>query len=102
MALIGIPLSAALSPLVVAVAVVVDDIANRVVSTPDLLGPFRDLMASNHVADVPRLVVSLGIVLVLPGAVALVACWVAVRRLFGPRRHGGRAVGHGSPGAALC
>lgn len=87
-ALIGIPLSAAISPLLVAVVVIVNDLADRVVSTPDLLGPFRDAFAGNEVADVPRLVVSVVVVLVVPGAAAVTGCWVAVRRLL---RHAGTA-----------
>ncbi len=85
-ALIGVPLSAALSPLLVAVVVVLNDLANLVVHTPDLLGPFRDAIDGDRVADVPRLVVSVAAVLIVPGAVALTACWLAVRRLF---RHAG-------------
>ena len=85
-ALIGVPLSAALSPLLVAVVVVLNDVVNLVVHTPDLLGPFRDAIDGDRVADVPRLVVSVTAVLIVPGAVALTACWLAVRRLF---RHAG-------------
>ena len=85
-ALIGIPLSAALSPLLVAVVVILNDLANLVIHTPDLLGPFRDAFENDRVADVPRLVVTVVVVLVVPGAVALTAAWVAVRRLF---RHAG-------------
>ncbi|MEA2704275.1 MAG: heat shock protein HtpX [Actinomycetota bacterium] len=85
-ALIGIPLSAALSPLLVAVVVFLNDVVNLVVHTPDLLSPFRDAIQADQVADVPRLVVSLVIVLVVPGAVAITGCWLAVRRLF---RHAG-------------
>ncbi len=85
-AVIGIPLSAALSPLLVAVVVILNDLANLVVHTPDLLRPFRVAMDGNQVDDVPRLVITLVVVLVVPGAVALTGCWVAVRRLF---RHAG-------------
>jgi heat shock protein HtpX len=72
----------------VAVAVVVGDVANLVVHTPDLLGPFRDALSGDEVVDVPRLVVPVVIVLVVPGALALTGCWIAVRRLF---RHAGTA-----------
>jgi len=81
-ALIGVPLSAAVSPLILAVVALLNDVVNLVVPTPDVLSPFRDALRENQVVDVARLVVSLAVALLVPGAVVLTACWVAVRRLF--------------------
>ncbi len=81
-ALIGIPLSAALSPLLLAVVVLVNDAINLVANTPDLLGPYRDALDGQPVADFPGLIATLVIVLLVPGMAALSACWIVVRRLF--------------------
>lgn len=81
-ALIGIPLSAAVSPLIVAVVALLSDVVNLVVPTPDLLSPVRDALRQDQVDDVVRLAVALTVALLVPGAVVLTACWVAVRRLF--------------------
>lgn len=80
--LVGIPLSAAVSPLLLAVVAILGDLTNLVVHTPDLLAPFRDALRDEQVADVPRLVVTVVVALLVPGAVAITACWLAVRRLF--------------------
>lgn len=87
-ALIGIPLSAAISPLLLAVAAIANDLVNLAVHTPDLLGPVRDALGDQQAADVPRLVATLAVALIVPGAAAITACWLAVRRIF---RHAGAA-----------
>lgn len=80
-AIMGLPLSAVISPLVMAVATLVTALANLVVETPDLMAPFRDALEEEAVDSV-LLIVSLAVALIVPGAVALSACWFRVRRLL--------------------
>lgn len=77
----GVPLSAVLSPLVVAVAVLVTDLVGLVVDTPDLMAPFRDALDGEAI-DPVSVVVPLVVALIVPGAAALFACWQVVRRLL--------------------
>lgn len=81
-AVMGIPLSAAISPLVLSVVTLALDAAGRVATTPDLLSPFRQAFNGQPVTDVPRLVVAAAVALLVPGAVVLTLCWVRIRRLF--------------------
>lgn len=80
-ALMGLPLSAVLSPLMLAVVVLLSDLVNLAVGTPDILAPFRDALDGDPVNPV-TLVVPLAVALIVPGAVALSACWLVVRRLL--------------------
>ncbi|HEV2070600.1 MAG TPA: hypothetical protein VGR26_12470, partial [Acidimicrobiales bacterium] len=80
-ALMGLPLSAVISPLVLAVVTFVTALANLVVQTPDVMAPFRDVLDEEAVASVP-LIVSLVVALIVPGALALSACWLRLRRLL--------------------
>jgi Zn-dependent protease with chaperone function len=73
---------------VLSFATIVLDLANRAVRTPDLLAPFRDALNDKPITDPARLIVALAIALLVPGAIALVLCWRAVRRLL---REGGVA-----------
>ena len=81
-ALLGIPLSAAISPLILAVATIVVDLAGRIFPTPDLLSPFKTLFKGDPITDVVPVVVAATVSLLVPGAVVLTLCWIRVRRLF--------------------
>lgn len=80
--LMGIPLSAVISPLLYALAVVVVDLVNLLVPMPDLL---RGLAESNgSTGPVPPETVALVVAaIVLPGSILLLLSWLAVRRMFG-------------------
>ena len=77
----GVPLSVVISPLVVAVAVLLTDVVGLVVDTPDLLAPFRDAL-SGEPFDAVTVIVPLVVALIVPGAVTLFACWLVVRHLL--------------------
>lgn len=81
-ALLGIPLSAAISPLILAVATIVVDLAGRIFPTPDLLSPFKTLFKGDPITDVVPVVVAAAVALLVPGAVVLTLCWIRIRRLF--------------------
>jgi Zn-dependent protease with chaperone function len=94
-ALMGVPLSAVISPLLYALAVVVTDLVNLAVRTPDLLAMFGESEAVTSTGPLPaatiaQLVAGIGV----PGSVALVLGWLGVRRLL-------RRVGAGAAVLAL-
>lgn len=80
-AIMGVPLSAVISPLVVAAITLLTTLVGLVVDTPDLMDPFRDFL-SGEAVDPVTLIVPLGVALLIPGAVTLSACWLVVRRLL--------------------
>lgn len=81
-AVMGIPLSAAISPLILAGVTIVVDLAGKVVPTPDLLAPFRQLFNDEPITDVVAVVVAVTVALLVPGAAVLTLCWIRIRRLF--------------------
>jgi Zn-dependent protease with chaperone function len=90
--LMGLPLSAVISPLLYAFAIVLLDLVNLVVpTTPDLLARIgeSEAVASNGPLPVGTIAVIVA-ALVLPGSVALLLAWLGVRRLF--RRAGSDAM----------
>jgi Zn-dependent protease with chaperone function len=97
-AIMGVPLSAAISPLILAVATIVVDLAGKIVPAPDLLAPFRDLFNDQPVTNVVGLVVAVTVALLVPGAVVLTLSWIRVRRLF---REAGTAAELDALGARL-
>ena len=87
----GVPMSAIVSPFVYAVAFFMLDVVNLVVPTPDLLARRASTTASASSTTVPAWGVAVGLaVLLLPGAIALLLCWLSVRALF--RQAGAGAV----------
>ena len=80
-AIMGVPLSAVISPLLVAVAILFSALVNLVVATPDLMAPFRDALNGDPV-DAASIIIPLVLALIVPGAVALFACWLAGRRVL--------------------
>ena len=89
--LMGIPLSAVLSPLLYAAAAVGLDLVNFVVPTPDVFRPIAEAEpASGPAGPVPPEAVAAGVaLLVVPGSLALLVTWLGLRRLF--RRAGAGA-----------
>jgi Zn-dependent protease with chaperone function len=89
--LMGVPLSAVLSPLLYAAAVLVLDVVNLLVRMPDPLRALAEteVMASNAPLPPAAVAALLGFV-VVPGSVALLLSWLGVRRLF--RRAGSGTV----------
>lgn len=83
--LTGIALSAVISPLLYAFAILLLDVVNLVVPTPD---PFGALAGWDGETVPPAAVAALVVALVLPGSVALLLAWAGVRRLV---RGGGAA-----------
>jgi len=78
--LMGLPLSAVISPLLYAAGLLLLDLVNLVTRVPDPLAP----LATNSNSDVPPgawpVIVA---ALVIPGSVVLVLAWIGVRRVFG-------------------
>jgi Zn-dependent protease with chaperone function len=89
---LGLPLSVVISPFLLATGLVVNDVADLVTPTPDLVGEIRDRLesASGDGADpaagdgtlAPETMAWIGLALVVPGMLAMLALWLAVRRLF--------------------
>jgi Zn-dependent protease with chaperone function len=87
--LMGIPLSAVISPLLYAAAVVVVDLVGIVARTPDLLaGVANDSSSSSGPLSPAGVALVVGLI-VVPGSLALLLSWLGVRRLF--RRAGSGA-----------
>ena len=79
--LTGIPLSAVISPLLYAAAVIVSDLVNFVVPTPDVLRPIAE--SDGPTGPLPPETIALGVAaLVVPGSVVLLLTWLALRRMF--------------------
>jgi Zn-dependent protease with chaperone function len=95
-ALMGVPLSAVISPLLYALAVVVLDVVNLVVRVPDLLAAFasHDSGSTAHATLGPAQVAVVAAFVLVPGSVLLLLSWVGVRGLF-------RRAGTGGTVAAL-
>ena len=83
--LVGVALAPILTPLLVAVVVLSADLVNFLVPTPDLL-PLRSLVGSEAASTWRALggphVVAGVVLVVLPGALALLLAWLAMRSLF--------------------
>ncbi len=82
---LGVPLAPMLTPLIAGGLVLGADVANLVVPTPDLL-PLRSLVGAEAASTWralgwPHVVAALALV-VLPGALALLLAWLAMRSLF--------------------
>lgn len=75
----GIPLSAVISPLVFAAAIIGMDLVN--VATP-IADPFKNYNGDSGAILTAAQYVALGAALLLPGAIVLVLAWLGVRRLF--------------------
>ncbi len=103
-AMMGIPLSAVISPLLYAAAVIVVDLVNLLVPMPDLLRFVAESESGGPTGPVPPEVVALAVVAVVgPGSVTLLLSWLGVRRLFRRAGAGGTvaALGARPPSAAL-
>jgi Zn-dependent protease with chaperone function len=89
---LGLPLSVLVSPFLLATGLVVNDVADLVTPTPDLVGEIRDRLdgapgdgtdpAAGDATLAPETVAWIGLALVAPGMLAMLALWLAVRRLF--------------------
>ncbi|HEU0132477.1 MAG TPA: M48 family metalloprotease [Mycobacteriales bacterium] len=95
--LMGVPLSAVISPLLYAAAVLVLDLVNLVARTPDLLRRFAESEAgrSNAPLTTEQLVV-LAVFVVVPGSVVLLLSWLGVRRVFRRAATGGTLLALGA------
>jgi Zn-dependent protease with chaperone function len=93
----GVSLSAIISPLIYALAFVMNDIVNFFVPTPDL---FREITQQNTVPagtpTSPLLVAVLIAMLLLPGALVLLLSWIGVRSLFRRAGSGGTVLALGA------
>jgi Zn-dependent protease with chaperone function len=86
-ALMGVPMSAVISPLVYAALIILNDLVSLVIPAADLLRLGESDWspgASDHHAAV--VAVLLAVALVLPGTVVMLLAWLGVRTLF--LRHG--------------
>lgn len=81
--MMGLSLSVIITPLVYAVALVVNDLVNLVVGTPDVFQRILDSGGSSSAGGTPvEVVVAVMLALLLPGALALVLSWIGVRSLL--------------------
>jgi Zn-dependent protease with chaperone function len=87
-ALMGVPMSAVISPLVYATLVVCNDLLSLIVPTADLLQFVAHADASPGASPLPDAVVAVLAVaaLVLPGSLVMLLAWIGARTLFA--RHG--------------
>jgi Zn-dependent protease with chaperone function len=85
-ALMGLPLSVVVSPLILAVAFVVNDLIDLATPTPDLLGELahRLHLTSNGPPQqfTPSQIALIVALLLIPGIVMMVITWGGLRRLF--------------------
>lgn len=94
--LVGLPLSALVSPVLTAGVFVGLDVANEVVDTPDAVGRLEDFAdrwsdavdarergETGPATELPvRQAVTVGVLLLLPGVVVMLGAWLVVRRVF--------------------
>jgi Zn-dependent protease with chaperone function len=93
----GISLSVILSPLLYAAALIVNDLVNLVVPTPDFFQAFVDRGGSEPSGETPvLLVVVVVLLIILPGALALILSWFGVRSLFRRAGAGGAILALGA------
>jgi len=83
--LVGLPLSAVVSPLLYAAGLLVLDLVNLVARMPD---PLRHLAGDSSSDPSPEAWAVVVVALVVPGSVALLLTWIGVRRVFGPAGSG--------------
>jgi Zn-dependent protease with chaperone function len=95
--LMGIPLSAVISPLLYALAAIALDVVNFVVRTPDVFASLANDSGTTSSAPVPPETVALVVAfIVVPGSVVLLLSWLGVRRLFRRAGSGGSVVALGA------
>ena len=80
--LMGIPLSAVISPLLYALAAIVLDLVNFVVPTPDVFAPIAESDGATGPLP-PEVIAAVVAALLVPGSAVLLLSWLALRRMFG-------------------
>jgi len=100
--LMGIPLSAVISPLLYAAAMLAVDLVNLVVAMPDPLAALASDSGSSAPLP-PETIALIGAAIVVPGSVVLLLAWLGVRRLFKRAGSGATvlALGARPPGESL-
>ena len=100
-ALMGVPMSVVISPLVYAVLLIVNDLVSLVLPAADLIPLLAALRPEADAAPLPDAVVAVLLIaaLVLPGSLAMVLAWLGARALFlGPgEEHLLRSLGARAP-----
>ena len=87
--LMGVPMSAIVTPLLAALAVIVYDLVGLVVPVSDVLAPLSQSNSSSPSTPAsPALVAAVVVAVVLPGAIAMFVAWLGARALFGRRGAG--------------
>jgi Zn-dependent protease with chaperone function len=92
-ALLGLPLSVVVSPLLSGLVIIGSDVANQVVDTPDAVAGLEDVAdrwsaavdarERGEPADFPvRQAATVAGLLLVPGVVMMLLAWLAVRRIF--------------------
>ena len=88
--LMGIPMSAIVTPLLAAAALIAYDLVGLAVPVSDVLAPLSQSSSSSSPTPAsPALVAAIVVALILPGAIAMLLAWLGARALFG--RHGAGA-----------
>ena len=82
--LMGVPMSAVISPLVYALAIVLNDLVSLVVPTADLLRLLAHVDQQPGASPLPDAVVAVLLIagLVIPGSLVMLLAWLGARSLF--------------------
>jgi Zn-dependent protease with chaperone function len=93
----GIPMSAIVTPLLAALALIVYDLVGLATPVRDLLYGLGHSSSTTQSAPLsPAQIAAIGVALVIPGAIAMFVAWLGARSLFGRRGAGTSIVALGA------